>query len=140
MTSQKEDCMKFTNNDLAKAMKLEVGKKYARNNKIVYEVYEYNGNIYLRMLDSTLVLPVSDFLGDELTEVIETPKLTEQEITILKGRQAEGFMTIKRQGSEIYLLTLIVGRGIDMFSDAGLFQTLDELKPYSIAELLKGNE
>ena len=134
----------FTNNDLAKAMGLEVGKKYVGHfPKLSDEewscVYcdddiglqDYNGYVY----------GMKSFIGVELTEIKPKPKLTEQEITILKGRLAEGFTHILRQwGSNLIRFKNSTWNIPTTDNVSTLFVFIKNSEEYSIEELLKGVE
>ena len=132
----------FTTNQLALAMGLEIGKKYKNSDGDVFvcgmkdkDVCLYSGLGF----DCQLYL----FIDEELTEVDPNPQLTETEITILKGRLAEGYTSVLRQPNGY--------SGHLCFNDAGrlnsttgntnaLFQFVKVGEEYSIEALLKGTE
>jgi hypothetical protein len=130
----------FTTNQLALAMGLEVGKKYKNSDGDVFvcgmkdkDVCLYSGlgfgwQIYL-------------FIDEELTEVKPQPQpqpqLTETEITILKGRLAEGCTKITRFGTISEDFISFDGEVAQKLS-IDLFKSLNAGEEYSIEELLKG--
>jgi type II secretory ATPase GspE/PulE/Tfp pilus assembly ATPase PilB-like protein len=67
---------------------------------------------------------------------IDKPQLTETEITILKGRLAEGYTKMNRVSGGIILFNGWVGTS----KTDTLFQFIKEGEEYSIEELLKGTE
>lgn len=139
----------FTNNDLARTMGIEVGKTYKISGSmplLIYEIIEdKKGTILTKDIDTGRINGVSVLLGRTLIplEPKPKPKLTEQEITILKGRLAEGFIRVGRPDE--YEVKWLIFENDDV--EVGTTQQVDELfqfiKPdeeYSIEELLKGEQ
>jgi hypothetical protein len=129
----------FTNNDLAKAMGLEVGDEFiVKNNdafrgkwKVVFDNIHEEGEIKAKSY--MCVYQMYHFIGEEIEKLEPQPQLTEQEITILKGRLAEGCKTIYRDGLYIGFDDFITTDYVDT-----LFQFIKSGEEYSIEELLKG--
>lgn len=144
----------FTNNDLAKAMGLEVGKKYKASN--FADELICSEELFKDGQEKQIVLGIGvggwhflwKFIDETLTEVKPKPQLTEQEITILKGRLAEGYTHIKREYSsvgkgKIYFSYETVKGKYDDCSNAladMMFEFIKQGEEYSIEELLKGVE
>jgi hypothetical protein len=139
----------FTNNDLAKAMGLEVGKQYQDECGRIYTcvLVKGLGNIEppIALYDTVdkIDRPIHMFVDEGLTEVEPKPQLTEQEITILKGRLAEGCEGIYRSNSGYILFRS--HRSYNQIDEYDLALSVNHLftfvqpdEEYSIEELLKG--
>jgi hypothetical protein len=130
----------FTNNDLAKAMGLEVGKTYKNKWGEIYTCEMVGSEIRLYGKSKYPYL-ANVFVDEELTEVEPKPQLTETEITILKGRLAEGY-------THLYLYVNTANKKRVRYACDGeepnhsyakkTFASLKVGKEYSIEELLKG--
>jgi hypothetical protein len=141
----------FTNNDLAKAMGLEVGKQYIddignKHNCIKVEADQKEGVEPMIMMYDTvdkIHRPIHMLVDEELTLIEPKPQLTEQEITILKGRLAEGCEGIYRSNSGYILFRS--HRSYNQIDEYDLALSVNHLftfvqpdEEYSIEELLKG--
>ena len=138
--------MKFTNNDLAEKMGIEVDDIIVVSNThspyvcSKYTVVNKDGVIMLHSKFKTIDrwFYMSMLIDMEWHKAKPTPKLTELEITILKGRQEEGAKSISKTADGNFVCwngdlgSIIWKRSLFTFMAVG--------KKYSISELLKGNE
>lgn len=139
----------FTNNDLAKAMGLEENDEIViRNDKTfngTYKVVKKDGVLMLY----TLICGKENWffmfllIDKEWHKIEPKPQLTEQEITILKGRQAEGWQYVCKKMSDELRYTSDSWAGYQSVTWArkhAPFKSLKVDEEYSIEELLKGVE